>query len=208
MGLVVERIYIYLNIFGTWYVAILEQDCCGSSVSLLGMFVLSDLDSGGTNPSPNPSTNPSDPSGNNNGTLDPNLPISIFPSSPIVPVILPPGYSLNDPNNTYYNSGPNANWSGINLSTFPNELGPNDAIFDMGNAAFGIDINKMFKCFDNIPDAGATFTVKACVDIPNNNDPTVLWNLSNRAGHVFLTLSKSNGSQTITQSIGFYWKIR
>lgn len=66
-----------------------------------------------------------------------------------------------------------------------------------------VDILKIFKCFENIPTNGAKFSLKLSVDIPVNSDPTVLSTFSN-AGHVYLTFEKSNGNQSISQSIGFY----
>ena len=64
------------------------------------------------------------------------------------------------------------------------------------------------KCFDNISSTGATFSVKLCVDVPDNSNPDELWNLSNNAGHTFITMTKTNGSQSITQSFGFYPRSR
>lgn len=72
-----------------------------------------------------------------------------------------------------------------------------------------IDIEKYLKCFDNIPDAGATYQVKVYVDIPVNQTPDVLIGTSQSTGefgpgHVFMKLSKFNGSQTVSQVFGFY----
>jgi hypothetical protein len=72
-----------------------------------------------------------------------------------------------------------------------------------------IDIEKYLKCFDNIPDAGATYQVKVYVDIPVNQTPDVLIGTSQSTGefgpgHVFMKLTKFNGSQTVSQVFGFY----
>lgn len=74
-----------------------------------------------------------------------------------------------------------------------------------------IDIKKYLQCFSNIPDAGATCTIKILTDIPVDNDPHAFfdWN-NNSPGHTFLQITKANGSQMVQQNIGFYpmldWK--
>lgn len=55
-----------------------------------------------------------------------------------------------------------------------------------------------------MPDAGASFSVKLCTDIPVNSDPLFPVDFSLSPGHTFLTLIKTNGAQNITQSFGFY----
>jgi len=77
-----------------------------------------------------------------------------------------------------------------------------DATFNFESSA-GIDLQKYFNCFDNIPDAGATYSVKLCADLPRNQYPYQAMN-GMTPGHVFITLTKTNGSQSITQSFGFY----
>jgi hypothetical protein len=74
-----------------------------------------------------------------------------------------------------------------------------------------IDINQFLKCFENIPDDGATCSITICSDIPVDSDPSKLFNWNTESpGHCFLELKKSNGSQSVQQSIGFYptanWK--
>lgn len=69
----------------------------------------------------------------------------------------------------------------------------------------GIDINKIFKCFDNVPSNGATYTIKLCADLPSNSNPGASANFSAiSGGHTFLTVTKTNGSVSVTQSFGFY----
>ena len=71
----------------------------------------------------------------------------------------------------------------------------------------GVDITKMFKCFDNVPSAGANYKIKLCSDLPSNNNPGVSANFSAvSGGHTFLTITKTNGSSSVTQSFGFYPK--
>jgi hypothetical protein len=78
-----------------------------------------------------------------------------------------------------------------------------EIIFDYSSSGPRVDLQRMFNCFDAIPDAGATYTVKLCADLPVNGNPWWMeWNLS--PGHAFLTLTKTNGSQSVTQSFGFY----
>ena len=91
------------------------------------------------------------------------------------------------------------------LVHYPNgNIPENSVFFEEANPSAKVDINKIMKCFDNIPNVGATFSVKLCVDVPNNSNPEELWNLSKNAGHTFITMTKTNGSQSITQSFGFY----
>jgi len=68
-----------------------------------------------------------------------------------------------------------------------------------------VDIKAIFNCFDQIPDAGASFSVQLCVDIPVNGSPAASSNVSAfSAGHSFLIVSKSGGGNSITQAFGFY----
>lgn len=70
-----------------------------------------------------------------------------------------------------------------------------------------IDVWKYFNCFDGVPSAGATYTVKLCVDIPSNKNPDASSaGAGISAGHSFLTITKSNGTDIVTQSFGFYPK--
>jgi hypothetical protein len=69
-----------------------------------------------------------------------------------------------------------------------------------------INIQKYFNCFDLVPSAGATYSIKLCVDLPINNNPGASMNFSGgvNAGHSFLAITKSSGSVTVTQCFGFY----
>ncbi|RYG00367.1 MAG: hypothetical protein EOO07_35535 [Chitinophagaceae bacterium] len=97
----------------------------------------------------------------------------------------------------------NDDWAQANVNQIPNIpfLYVDENMFDPG-----IDLQKYMNCFSTIPDAGATYEVKLCVDIPVNGHPTWAFNPMNgfSPGHVFLTLTKTNGSQSISQSVGFY----
>jgi len=69
----------------------------------------------------------------------------------------------------------------------------------------GVDLSKMFKCFDNVPSIGATYSIRLCSDIPSNSNPNASANFSAASGgHTFLTITKANGSTSVTQSFGFY----
>jgi hypothetical protein len=74
-----------------------------------------------------------------------------------------------------------------------------------------IDLNQYLKCFTDIPDAGATGSIEIFADIPVNRDPDKLFDWENGSpGHVFIKLTKTNGTQSVSQNIGFYpvsgWK--
>ena len=74
-----------------------------------------------------------------------------------------------------------------------------------------IDINKYLKCFSSIPDDGAICDIQIMTDIPVDKDPGKFFDWTNGSpGHTFLKLTKTNGSQSMQQNIGFYpvtgWK--
>ncbi len=75
-----------------------------------------------------------------------------------------------------------------------------------------IDLQKILKCFANIPDYGSTCSIEILVDIPVDEDPNLLFNFKQGSvGHTFLEITKTNGGQSVTQYIGFYptntWKM-
>jgi hypothetical protein len=68
----------------------------------------------------------------------------------------------------------------------------------------GIDLPAYLNCFASIPDEGANCTVTIFTDLPVNDNPTLFFNwYSGATGHCFLQLTKTNGSQSIRQVIGF-----
>ena len=74
-----------------------------------------------------------------------------------------------------------------------------------------INVDQYLKCFDNIPDDGATCSITIYADIPVDSDPSKYFNWNTESpGHCFLELKKTNGTQSVQQSIGFYpatnWK--
>ena len=65
-----------------------------------------------------------------------------------------------------------------------------------------VDPKKMMDCFSNIADPNAAFVVRVYVVEPL---PGTSFNVgSNSFGHVAISMSKSSGSTTITQTVGFY----
>ena len=70
-----------------------------------------------------------------------------------------------------------------------------------------IDIEKFINCFNAIPDAGATCTIEIMADIPVDSDPNKIFDFSSKSpGHSFLNIRKKNGTQSVSQNIGFYPK--
>jgi hypothetical protein len=83
--------------------------------------------------------------------------------------------------------------------------------FENAQQQAAIDLVKYLKCFSNVPDNGATCSIEIFIDIPVDSDPMKALNYSTGSpGHTFLQIKKSNGSQSVTQNIGFYpvsgWK--
>lgn len=70
-----------------------------------------------------------------------------------------------------------------------------------------IDLKKRLDCFKTkiATDANTTYKVTLHVDIPDNMDASKDISNSN-AGHVYLTLTKSNSLQSYNLSMGFYPK--
>ncbi|MES2648084.1 MAG: hypothetical protein V4717_14500 [Bacteroidota bacterium] len=74
-----------------------------------------------------------------------------------------------------------------------------------------ISIESYLKCFSQIPDAGAVYSVELFTDLPVDGDPSMMFNWETESpGHTFLQIKKSNGSNSVIQNIGFYpqtnWK--
>jgi hypothetical protein len=83
--------------------------------------------------------------------------------------------------------------------------------FEHGENNDAIKVEDYLKCFATIPDAGATCSIEILSDIPVDNDPNKFFNWNTGSpGHTFLQIRKSNGSQIVSQNIGFYpeqgWK--
>ena len=69
-----------------------------------------------------------------------------------------------------------------------------------------VNVKNVFNCFDLVPDAGATYSIKLCVDVPVNSHPEAMFTLSPNVspGHTFLVMTKTNGNNSVTQAFGFY----
>lgn len=70
-----------------------------------------------------------------------------------------------------------------------------------------VDLTKDFDCFDNVPTArGTEYSASLMVRVPNPGDPDVMWDPTQTSGvgHVFIQLTKSFGSESVTQILGFY----
>jgi hypothetical protein len=68
----------------------------------------------------------------------------------------------------------------------------------------GISVPSFLKCFSNVPDAGASYAITILVDLPVNNNPTQFFDpYTGATGHTFLQLTKTSGSQSVTQFMGF-----
>ncbi|CAN5295300.1 hypothetical protein BH11BAC5_BH11BAC5_43270 [soil metagenome] len=66
------------------------------------------------------------------------------------------------------------------------------------------DINRIFNCFNLLPDAGANYQITIEAQIPILSDPMSPYNLKLEPGHSFITITKKNGGSSVTKSYGFY----
>lgn len=85
----------------------------------------------------------------------------------------------------------------------PNDAFDENTIFEISSGP-AIDLEKQFNCFGQVPDADATYSAGISAEIPVKSDPNRVFELPTNVGHTFITLTKSNGNQTITKSFGFY----
>ena len=109
-----------------------------------------------------------------------NLPQSLLPGEPLPPCPAP---------------GPGTGWVPL----------PYEIEIDESASSPGVDIKKLFKCFDNIPDfPAATYSITLCADVPVNNYPSETVALNANPGHTFVIITKTNGTQSVTQAFGFY----
>lgn len=116
--------------------------------------------------------------------------------------------SATQTSNGIYGVPPAGNTSG-NFGTYSNYMNNANGIvnkieFERPENEPAADINKIFKCFDAVPDAGATYQVTINADIPVNSDPLAPFNFKGSPGHSFITIVKINGANSVTKSYGFY----
>jgi len=68
-----------------------------------------------------------------------------------------------------------------------------------------VDIAKLFKCFDELPNLLNTeYEITLNVDVPVNSIPMASYDLLYHPGHAFITITKRSGVASVTQSFGFY----
>jgi hypothetical protein len=103
----------------------------------------------------------------------------------------------------YVSAGTDGTTSGTDNT---NPEGIIEVEFDGEQNVKSVDIEKIFKCFDLVNSNGASYAIKLNVDLPVNNDPfaSVFGDQKSAVGHVFISLTKSNGVESITQVLGFY----
>lgn len=83
-----------------------------------------------------------------------------------------------------------------------NYLQPNTYIFQLQE---NIKLQDYFKCFEKVSSTSTTlYSLSLNADLPNNNDANWLINSSLNPGHAFITLTKSDGTNSVTVSFGFY----
>jgi len=71
-----------------------------------------------------------------------------------------------------------------------------------GEEKNAVNPKEMMECFSNIPSANAAFVIRVYVVEPQ---PGTAFNVgANSFGHVAISLSKTSGNTTITQTVGFY----
>lgn len=76
--------------------------------------------------------------------------------------------------------------------------------FELESTEDAINLKDKLDCFKNVPDnSNTTYTAKLCADLPNNNNPNALVG-PDKVGHAFVTLTKSNGSNLVSITFGFY----
>lgn len=71
--------------------------------------------------------------------------------------------------------------------------------------ADSIKLANRFECFNNVPDNGSTvYNVKLYTELADKNRPGALLNSSLIPGHTFITMTKTNGAITVSETFGFY----
>lgn len=84
------------------------------------------------------------------------------------------------------------------------ELETNPEEFEIASGS-AIYLEDHFKCFNAVPNDGASYSITLSADIPVDTDASSLVSLSSlEPGHAFITLTKTNGNTTVSKSFGFY----
>ncbi|MFD0941841.1 hypothetical protein [Pedobacter boryungensis] len=100
--------------------------------------------------------------------------------------------------------GGGAPGGGSGGSNSSNEYNPQEFQFSSDPAIY---LSDLFNCFNNISSTMATYSITLSTDLPVNSDPNKLVNYSSfppSPGHAFITLTKTNGTNMVTKSFGFY----
>ena len=132
------------------------------------------------------------------------------------------GYYYNTPINFhslyyYFNSNPYYNYTYQTTDPYYGDGGGSGSSTVVELQAFAmlsgpaIDLTKRFNCFNSVPtNASTTYSVTLYADIPNNDDPEQLIKdvRSGTPGHAFVTLTKTNGTSSVSQTFGFYPMIK
>lgn len=152
--------------------------------ALLGGVGNGDIGINAGSSSGDPNSGGSGGSGSGSGNTAPANPVTPPPYSPQDPVVGPLSHSFS---------------AGIKIST-PLQFEP-EYIYNLPV----VNVQRLFACFDLIPDAGASYSVQLCVDVPLNGNPAASSNtFAFSAGHTFLVVNKTTGGQSVTQCFGYY----
>ncbi len=66
------------------------------------------------------------------------------------------------------------------------------------------NLQKLMNCFNSVPTNSSTkYSLTLHADIPDNNDPNIVA-VGTTPGHAFVTLTKTNGTTSVSQTFGFY----
>lgn len=68
-----------------------------------------------------------------------------------------------------------------------------------------IRLVQRLDCFNSVPDNSATvYSAKLYAELPDKDRPEALLNSQLQPGHSFITLTKTNGTTTVSETFGFY----
>ena len=80
-------------------------------------------------------------------------------------------------------------------------------LYELTVVADPIDLAKRFECFNSVPNNAFTiYTAKLYAELPDKDRPAALLTTGFVPGHTFITLTKANGVNTVSQTFGFYPK--
>lgn len=80
-------------------------------------------------------------------------------------------------------------------------------LYELTVVAESTDLAKRLECFNSIPDNASTvYSAKLYTELADQNRPGALLNSSFVPGHTFITMTKTNGPNTVNETFGFYPK--